>query len=85
MYGLLVNGRQVHAGDKVSVDAPLIIEVGNGKLPASDSIDYVDPSENDEESPDNNDQDPFQEVQGTDPTAPSAEDNSPANQTNSGN
>lgn len=85
VYGLLVNGRQIHAGDKVSVDAPLIIEVGNGKLPASDSIDYVDPSENDEESPDNNDQDPFQEVQGTDPTAPSTEDNSPANQTNSGN
>lgn len=85
VYGILANGRQVHAGDKISVDTSLIIEVGDGKLPTSDSIDYVDPSEDNDESSDDNGQDPFQEVQGTDPNVPSTEDASPANQNNSGN
>ncbi|MCH3995111.1 MAG: PASTA domain-containing protein [Prevotella sp.] len=80
VYGLLVNGRQVHAGDKVSVDSPLIIEVGNGKLPASDSVNFVDPSEDEQEQTDEGGEDPFQEVQGTDPNAPSSEDNSSSNQ-----
>lgn len=68
VYGILVNGRHVSYGDKVPVDAKLILQVGNGLLDASDSINYVDPyvPEDDEEE---GDIDEFEEV-----GAPPAED-----------
>ncbi len=43
VYGILVKGKHVVAGDKVSIDDVLIIQVGNGQRSASDSIDMVDP------------------------------------------
>ena len=43
VYGILVKGHHVVAGDKVSVDDVLIIQVGNGRRDSSDSIDMVDP------------------------------------------
>lgn len=43
VYGILVKGRHVVAGDKVSIDDVLIIQVGNGQRDAADSVDYVDP------------------------------------------
>lgn len=42
VYGLLVGGRHVQAGDKVSVDDAITIQVGNGQLGDSDSVDYID-------------------------------------------
>lgn len=44
VYGILVQGKHVVAGDKVSIDDKLIIQVGNGQRDATDSIDYVDPT-----------------------------------------
>ena len=42
VYGILVKGRHVVAGDKVSIDDTLIIQVGNGRRDTSDSFDIVD-------------------------------------------
>ena len=43
VYGILVNGRHVNAGDKVPVEATLIIQVGNGEIATEDSVAYVEP------------------------------------------
>jgi len=43
VYGILVNGRHVVAGDKVSIEEKLVIQVGNGQRDADDDIDFVDP------------------------------------------
>lgn len=43
VYGIIVKGKHVVAGDKVSIDATLIIQVGNGLRDASDSVNYVAP------------------------------------------
>ena len=42
VYGILANGREVHAGDRVSIDCTLIIMVGNGGLSQDDSVTYVE-------------------------------------------
>lgn len=44
VYGILVKGHHVVAGEKVSIEETLIIQVGNGKRDASDSVDYIDPA-----------------------------------------
>ena len=47
VYGATVNGRHVVAGDKIPVDAVVVLQVGNGSRSASDSsIDYVEPGYN---------------------------------------
>ena len=33
---------QLQAGDKVAVDTPITIQVGNGQLSADDSINFID-------------------------------------------
>ena len=43
VYGILVNGKHVATGDKISVEDSLIIQVGNGLRDASDSVNYIDP------------------------------------------
>ena len=43
VYGILVKDRHVVAGDKVSIDDVLIIQVGNGRRDAGDSVEMVDP------------------------------------------
>lgn len=64
VYGIIVNGRHVAYGDRIPVDAKLIIQVGNGMRSASDSVDYVDPEiEQSEEDGDN--VDGFEEVGST--------------------
>lgn len=72
VYGILVGGQSVSAGDRVPVDARLTILVGDGMIDGADSVDIVDPSyENDvdgfeEIQPDNRhaneDKDEFEEV-----------------------
>lgn len=78
VYGIIVKGRHVVAGDKVSIDDVLTIQVGNGQRDASDSINFVDPTfEHDDfedEGGSSNDEDNFEVVsgtEGTDPTTPS--------------
>lgn len=68
VYGVTANGRHVVKGDKVSVDETLIIQVGNGQLSATDSVEYVDPVYPDEEM-EEGDVDDFVEV-----TAPPSEE-----------
>lgn len=67
VYGVLVNGRHVVYGDKIPVDAKLVIVAGNGLRDASDSVNYVDPEyPEDDGLGEEGDVDQFQEV--TDPS-----------------
>ena len=68
-YGILVKGKHVSAGDKVSIEETLIIQVGNGQRSSSDSVNYVEPEMNEddemEEVPEKAspaDKDEFQEI-----------------------
>ena len=91
VYGILVKGRHVVAGDKVSVDDVLIIQVGNGQRDASDSIDMVDPvyqghddvmeGEGDG-SESGGDVDNFEVVPGTEPTETSPSQHEHSHQQN---
>lgn len=76
VYGILVKGHHVVAGDKVSIDDVLTIQVGNGRRDASDSVDFVDPIEHDgqdvmeEGSGNSSDEDNFEVVPGTESAEP---------------
>jgi hypothetical protein len=43
VYGVLVGGKSVVTGSKISVEDSLVIQVGNGMRDASDSVNYIDP------------------------------------------
>ena len=43
VYAVLVNGKNVVTGDKISVEDSLVIQVGNVMRDASDSVNYIDP------------------------------------------
>ena len=43
VYGALVNGKQVKAGEKVSVESIVILQVGDGRRDENDSVMYVEP------------------------------------------
>lgn len=43
VYGVLVRGRHVATGDRISIEDQVVIQVGNGMRDASDSILDVDP------------------------------------------
>ena len=61
VYGILVKGRHVVAGDRISVEETLIIQVGNGLRDGEDSVDYIDPVSSDY-GDDEGDIDDFEEV-----------------------
>lgn len=42
VVGVVAGTRQLQAGDKVAVDTPITIQVGNGQLSADDSISFID-------------------------------------------
>lgn len=42
VVGVVAGIRQLQAGDKVAVDTPITIQVGNGQLSADDSINFID-------------------------------------------
>lgn len=44
VYGIKCKGRQLATGDRVSIEDALIIQVGDGRIDASDSINYVEPN-----------------------------------------
>ena len=69
-YGILVNGHHVASGDKISVDAKLIIQVGNGQRDANDSVDYVEPEFNENEGGDVDEFEEVPEPQQTEPQTP---------------
>lgn len=61
VYGILVKGHHVVAGDRISTDDTLIIQVGNGLRDGDDSVDYIDPIAPDY-GDDEGDADEFEEV-----------------------
>ena len=70
VYGIKVNGRSVHAGDRVSINDYLTILVGNGQRDSLEMINYVDgpveelaPAENQFDT-EEGDVDEFKEVHG---------------------
>ena len=66
VYGITVKGRHVVAGDKVSVNDYLTIQVGNGQRDSTEDVDYIDAPEptvsNDEFEEESGDVDEFHEV-----------------------
>lgn len=77
VYGILVKGRHVVAGDKVSIDAVLTIQVGNGQRDAGDSVDFIDPVNHhddfeEKEEGGGSDDDGFEVVPGTESTEPTS-------------
>lgn len=77
VYGILVKGRHVVAGDKVPVDAVLTIQVGNGQRDAGDSVNIIEPTRRNNDLEDDfesvgSDDDGFEVVPGTEPTEPAA-------------
>jgi len=43
VYGILCRGRRVSTGDRVSIDAPLTLLIGNGHYSADEEIDFIEP------------------------------------------
>lgn len=60
VYGIIVDGRHVVTGQKISVEKTLVIEVGDGQLGEEDSITYIDPSYGEPQIM--TEEDPFEEV-----------------------
>ncbi len=46
VYGITCRGRNLHNGERVSVDDVLTIQVGNGEMDMDDDITYTDPEYN---------------------------------------
>ena len=65
VIGVLAGTRQLQTGDKVSVDTPITIQVGNGQLTATDSLNFIDNAATEDEFIDEGgDVDEFHEVTG---------------------
>lgn len=65
VYGIMVKGRHVVAGDKVPVNDYLTILVGNGQRDSTEDINYIDapePAHENEFEEENDDVDEFHEV-----------------------
>lgn len=43
VYGILSRGRRVNTGDKVSIESPLTLLIGNGRYGDDEDISYTDP------------------------------------------
>ena len=43
VYGILCRGRRVSTGDRISIDSPLTLLIGNGHYSTEEEIDYVGP------------------------------------------
>lgn len=65
VVGVVAGTRQLQAGDKVTVDTPITIQVGNGQLSADDSINFIDNTiESEDFIDEGGDVDDFHEVTG---------------------
>jgi beta-lactam-binding protein with PASTA domain len=45
VYGILCRGRRVSTGDRISIDTPLTLLIGNGHYSSDEAIDYIEPEE----------------------------------------
>ncbi|MBQ5972262.1 MAG: PASTA domain-containing protein [Prevotella sp.] len=66
VLGVKADGKNVSTGDKISTDATIVIQVGNGMIGEDDSITFVDPviEEDDMQEYEYGDVDDFVEVDG---------------------
>lgn len=71
VYGIKSRGRNVVAGDRVSIEDPLILQVGDGKRDLLDSVTYTDPVFESEFEEEDEEEDLFEEVVVPEPSAPS--------------
>ena len=64
VYGLVVRGRQVKAGDRIGIDVYITIQLGIGQRDTTEEIDYTDAPEllPEEEMEEVGDVDEFQEI-----------------------
>lgn len=64
VYGLVVHGRHIKAGDRVGIDDYITIQVGNGQRDSTEEIDYTDAPEllPEEQMEEVGDVDEFQEI-----------------------
>ena len=64
VYGLVVRGRRVKAGDRIGIDDYITIQVGNGQRDTTEEIDYTDAPEllPEEQMEEVGDVDEFQEI-----------------------
>lgn len=61
VYGVLCRGRNLYNGEKVPVDAMVILQVGNGGLDVNDSLEVTDAVYEDVDD-ESQDEDPFEEI-----------------------
>ena len=47
VYGVLCRGRRVSTGDRISIDSPLTLLIGNGHYSSDAEIDYIEPENQD--------------------------------------
>ena len=59
VYGILCRGRRVSTGDRISIDSPLTLLVGNGHYSSDEEIDYIEPEPQDVQG---GETDEFQEI-----------------------
>ncbi|MFR2731874.1 PASTA domain-containing protein [Hoylesella buccalis] len=64
VYGILVRGKHVVTGDRISIEDTVIIQAGNGMRDSTDVIDYVDPIYPEYDPSEGDDVDGFEEVTG---------------------
>lgn len=75
VYGILVRGKHVAVGDRISIEDSLIIQAGNGMRDEADSVNYIDPVYPEYDDASDEDVDQFVEVSG--PVEESAKPNQP--------
>lgn len=62
VYGVLVRGKNVQAGDRISIDDTVVIQAGSGMLDDEDTVQFVEPVY--DESMESDEFDSFEEVTG---------------------
>lgn len=62
VYGVLVKGKNVQAGDRISIDDMVVIQAGSGMLDDEDTVQFVEPVY--DESMESDEFDSFEEVTG---------------------
>ena len=62
VYGVLVKGKNVQAGDRISIDDMVVIQAGSGMLDDEDTVQFVEPVY--DESTESDEFDSFEEVTG---------------------
>ncbi len=80
VYGVTVRGRHVVAGERISTEDSLVIQVGNGMRSSEDDIDFIDPARlpGEEEG----DVDEFDVVTTPDPSEPAHKPETPQKPSN---